>query len=391
MKIAYFDCFSGISGDMTLGAFLDAGLGIDVLRKELRRLGLNGYEISAKRVKRGEITGTKFDCILKGKAQSGRHAHSDLESILKMINKSALSRGVKETASKIFTTLGKAEAAVHGCDLEDVHFHEVGNVDSIVDIVGTAIAVHELGIEKLSSSNVVLGKGYALTHDGVLPVPSPATMALLKGIPVAMSRVEAEIVTPTGASILKALCDSFGPMPPMRPSGVGYGAGSINLKEMPNMLRIVIGDSGDAYKKDSVSVIETNIDDMSPQVFEYLFERLFREGAFDVYVTPIQMKKSRPAFCLSVIAEERLLEKIAAAIFEETTSIGLRYHRADRLKLERRIVSAVTKYGRIKVKVGLGPGGIKIASPEYEDCLKIAKKKKVPFKLVYEEAKRAMK
>ncbi len=391
MKILYFDCFSGISGDMTLGAFLDAGLKIGVLRRELKRLKLGGYEISAKRVKRGGIMGTKFDCAIKARPAGGSHAHSELKSILRLIEKSAMPKPVKETAALIFTTLGKAEAAAHGCPLEDVHFHEVGNVDSIVDIVGAAIAIHELGIEKISSSAVVLGKGYALTQAGILPVPSPATMALLKGIPVSMARVEAEIVTPTGASILKALCGGFGPMPAMRPSMVGYGAGSAKLKEMPNMLRVVIGDSADSYGTDSIFVVETNIDDMSPQVFEYLFERLFKEGALDVYITPIQMKKSRPAFCLSVIAKEHVLEKIAAIIFEETSSIGLRYHKADRLKLERRAVNVRTKYGDIRMKVASGPGGIIKSSPEYDDCLSIAKKNKIPFELVYEEAKRSLK
>jgi len=206
-----------------------------------------------------------------------------------------------------------------------------------------------------------------------------------------MSRLEAELVTPTGAGIVKVLCDNFGPMPPMYPEAVGYGAGSADFRSASNMLRIVLGNSHGIYTSDSVFVLETNIDDMSPQVFDYLFERLFKEGALDVYVTPIQMKKSRPAFQLSAIVQERHLDTIAAAIFEETTSIGLRYYRTDRLKLERRFEIARTRYGAVKVKVGRGPRGIKIVSPEYEECVRIAKRKNVPFKVVYDEARRALK
>jgi hypothetical protein len=391
MKIAYFDCFSGASGDMVLGAFLDSGLDIKVLRSGLGRLKLGGYEIGSKRVRRGELVGTKFRCIVKGKKPSRPHTHANLKSILELIAKSGLSREVKDLSSEIFLTIGKAEAKVHGYRLANVRFHEVGNIDSIVDIVGCAIAVSESGIEKFYASEIVLGKGYVYTQVGVLPVPSPAVAHLMRGIPVRMSRVEAELVTPTGAGILRTLCSRFGSLPDMRPERIGYGAGSADFPGMPNMLRIVIGDAGVGYQRDSVYVVETNIDDMSPQVFDYLFDRLFKEGALDVYVTPIQMKKSRPAFSLSVIVEEPLLEEIAAAIFEETTSIGLRYSRADRFKLARRIVKVSTKYGKIRVKIGDGPGGVKIVSPEYDDCVTIARKKKIPFKVVYEEAKRALK
>ena len=389
MKIAYFDCFSGISGDMVLGAFLDAGLDIAVLKRELKRLKLSGYEIKAKRVTRGGLAGTKFNCSVP-RTRGPRHGHSTLKAILDVIRRSGLCAEVKELSSRIFTTIGNAEAKIHGYALKDVHFHEVGNIDSIVDIVGCAIAVHEMGIEKFYSSDVVVGKGYVYTQIGILPVPSPATTLLLKRIPVRMSRIEAELTTPTGAGILRTLCTHFGPMPSMSPDNIGYGAGSTEIAGSPNMLRVVIGDAGGGYERDSVYVVETNIDDMSPQVFDYLFDRLFREGALDVYVTPIQMKKSRPAFQLSVICDESAFDRIAAVIFEETTSIGVRYHKVDRVKLERRIVSVDTKYGRIRVKVGSGPGGIKIVSPEYEDCAGAAKKRKVPLKVVYEEAKRVL-
>ncbi len=389
MKIAYFDCFSGISGDMVLGAFLDAGLDIKILRKGLARLKLTGYEIKAKRVKRSSLVGTKFTCAVK-KGRGNGHSHSTLSSILDLIGKSSLPKGVRDLSSQIFLTIGNAEAKVHGERLEDVRFHEVGNIDSIVDVVGCALAIDAMGIEKFYSSDVVLGKGYVYTQIGTLPVPSPATAVLMKGVPVRMSRVEAELVTPTGAGILRGVHAHFAPMPGMRMERIGYGAGTADFAGTPNMLRVIVGESGDAYERDSVYVVETNIDDMSPQVFDYLFERLFKVGALDVYVTPIQMKKSRPAFQLSVLAEEPLLDKIGAAIFEETTSIGLRCYRVDRVKLSRKIVSVRTKYGRIKVKIGLGPGRIRIVSPEYEDCVAIAKKMKVPLKVVYDEAKRVL-
>jgi uncharacterized protein (TIGR00299 family) protein len=387
MKIAYFDCFSGISGDMTLGALLDAGLELKVLKRELGRLRLDGYEISQSRVSRGGITGTKFDCLLKDSGRTS-HSHSTLGAISDLIKSSGLSKGVKDLSSRIFLALGRAEAKIHGCRLDDVHFHEIGNIDSIVDIVGTAIAVSELGIDKCHSSEVAVGRGRVNTRGGLLPLPSPAAAEILKGVPVRMSSSEGELVTPTGVAILKTLCDSFGAMPRMRIEKIGYGAGSSDFKEMPNMLRVMLGEPVRIYKEDKIVIVETNIDDMSPQVFDYLFDRLFEAGVRDVYVSQVYMKKSRPAFQLNVLADEHLLEKVASIIFEETTSIGLRYYTADRLKLERKVVNVDTKYGRVDVKLGMGPDGIKAVSPEYDACVRIAKNKKVPFKAVYEEARK---
>ena len=382
MKIAYFDCFSGISGDMTLGAFLDAGLNPRALKRELGKLKLSGYEIRTRRVRRGSITGTKFDCILKP-SRSARHGHATLKHILSLIQRSALSKSVKERACGIFLTLGRAEGRIHGSRLESVHFHEVGNLDSIVDIVGTAIAADELGIERFYSAHPPLGMGRIATQAGVMPVPSPAALEILKGVPIRASNAESELVTPTGASILRTLVSSFGPMPSMRVDRIGYGAGSADPEEMPNMLRMVIGSSGGTYKTDSVILLETNIDDMSPQALGDLLQRLPEEGVLDAYITPVQMKKSRPGFLLSVLCEERLLEKIAGMIFEETTSIGIRYNRIERLKLERRIVKIDTKYGKVRVKFSGDT-----VSPEYEDCAVIARKRRIPFKEVYDEAKR---
>lgn len=372
---------------MTLGAFLDAGLKLRVLKRELGRLRLGGYEIRESRASRGGITGKKFDCIVKGAGRPGQ-GHSTLSAILGLIKRSGLAKDVKGLACEIFLALGRAEAKVHGRALGSVHFHEVGNIDSIVDIVGSAVAVNELGIERFYSSEVSVGRGYVKTWGGVLPIPSPAAAELLKGVPVRSGGPEAELVTPTGAAILKALCSDFGAMPRMRVKNIGYGAGSSDFRDMPNMLRVMLGETAKLYRKDKVVVVETNIDDMSPQSFGYIFDRLFEAGALDASVSQVCMKKSRPAFQLSVITEERLLDEVASVIFKETTSIGLRYYGADRLMLERKAVSVATKYGRVGVKISRGPDGIRTVSPEYDSCAAAAKKSKAPFKIVYEETRK---
>ena len=387
-KIAYFDCFSGISGDMTLGAFLDAGLDMKALSRELKKLRLNGYELKSTKVKRGALTGTKFDCIIKETS----HPHYSLKDILLLIDKSALTKKVKENARNVFTAIGEAEARIHGLgSKKDIKFHELGAVDSIIDIVGTAIALEHLGIDEVYSSVINFGRAFAETEHGTIPIPAPAALELLKGAPAAMSDIEAELVTPTGAGILKVFSRGFGRMPAMKIEGIGYGAGSRDLQEIPNMLRVVIGEKAEAFSEDRIFVIETNIDDISPQNFEYLFDRLFKEGALDVYTENIQMKKTRPAFKLTVLADGALLNKICAIIFSETTTIGVRFHEASRFKLERNFVRARTRYGDVNVKVARGPGNIKTVSPEYEECARLARESKVPLKTVYEEAKRLVK
>lgn len=375
-RIAYFDCFSGISGDMTLGAFIDAGLDIKTLERELKKLNIRGYELRARKVKRGELAGTKFDCIV----EESPHSHRSLKSIITLIDNSALSKQVKDTARNIFLTIGKAEAKAHGLKAgEELEFHELGETDSIIDIVGTAIAIDEMGIDEICSSSVTLGK------------TPPAALELLKRVPVKILDIDSELVTPTGAGILKSLSRSFGGMPGMKISDVGYGAGTRDPKEAPNMLRLMIGERQGAFKEDRILVLETNIDDMSPQNFEYLFERLLKEGVLDVYTTNIQMKKSRPAFKLTVLTERANLEKVSSVIFSETTTIGIRFYEANRFKLERKIVKAPTRYGSVKVKVSRGPDNIKTVSPEYEECARLAREKKVPFKRVYDEAKMVVK
>ena len=386
MRIAYFDCFSGISGDMALGAFLDAGLSFKKLSDELAKLNINGYSLKRSKVSRGGIRGTKFECI------SNEHKHSrSLKEIIRVIEKSRLSARVKNTAIYIFDNIGAAEAKVHGIKKgSDIRLHELGSMDSIVDIVGTAIALNELGIGEVHSSHVTTGRGSVMTAHGRLPVPPPAVLELLKGVPVNVAGPGHEIVTPTGAAILKTLAKSFGDAPGMKIDRIGYGAGSRDGEDgLPNMLRLAVGEAVGTFAEDSVCVIETNIDDMNPQVFEYLFERLFKEGVLDVYLTNIQMKKSRPGFKLTVIAEHRDRDRIASVIFSETTTIGLRYYKMGRLKLNRETVTVRTSTGSVGVKISKGPGGILTASPEYEECIRLARKSGLPFKKIYDEAKAA--
>ncbi|MCX5677785.1 MAG: nickel pincer cofactor biosynthesis protein LarC [Candidatus Omnitrophica bacterium] len=387
MKIAYLDCFSGISGDMTIAAFLDAGLKLPVLSDELSKLKIKGYRLKAGKVKRGAIVGTKFDCIVT-KDYSG---HRSLKSIISIIDKSSLNPRIKAISKEMFKNIGKAEAKIHGSGKnETVWLHELGDIDSIIDIVGIAIAVDSLGIDEVYASRVNMGRTFVNTAHGTLPIPAPAALELLKGVPTNILDVEAELVTPTGAGLLKTLSKGFGAMPSMKISDIGYGAGTKIIKEMPNMLRLIIGTTSvPSPKEDKVLVVETNIDDMNPQYFEYIFERLFSAGALDVYSTHIQMKKTRPAYKLTVICEPKDLDKISSIIFSETTTIGIRFYETLRIKLERRTVKAKTKYGNIRVKVSARPGEILTATPEYDDCRKAARSKKVPLREVSDRAREA--
>jgi uncharacterized protein (TIGR00299 family) protein len=386
MKIAYFDCFSGIAGDMVLGALIDAGLDIDILSRGLKKLKIRGYEIKSAKVMRKHLSGTKFDVVVKHSPQA--HSHRSLSEILKLIDDSSLSMSVKEKAKKIFNMIGRAESKVHGIsDKKKLRLHELGDIDSIVDIVGVAIAIDALGIDEIYSSSVTFGRTILSTKGGVLPAPGPASLEILKGAPVKISCIDSELVTPTGAGILKAFSRGFGGMPQMKVSDIGYGAGSYELGEIPNMLRVIIGESVDSFEKDKAFVVETNIDDMNPQNFEYLFEKLLKEGALDAYTTTVQMKKTRPAFKLTVLSDRSKLEKLCSIIFKETTSIGIRYYEVERFKLSREMVKVKTKYGNIKVKLSRGPDGILTVSPEYDECVKAAKARGVPLKRVYEEAK----
>ena len=372
MKIAYFDCLSGISGDMTVGAFLDAGFKFALLKKRLDALNIKGYEINVFKVNRNGISGTKFDVRITGKPA---HKHTTPREIVKLITNSKLDNAVKALSISIFKTLAKAEAKIHNTRQGDARFHEVGNVDSIVDIVSTAIAVNELGIEKFYCLNLKLAQ------------PGPAALEMLKGKPISFLDLGYELVTPTGAAILTTLVKDFKLRPDIEPEAIGYGAGTWNLKDTPNLLRVVIGNSKELKStQDEIFVIQTNIDDMNPVSYEYLMGRLFKEGALDAYLTSVYMKKTRPGILLTVLTKEALLDKLAMLVMKETTSSGIRYYKVRRQKLDRQIKIAKTKYGSIRIKVNTGGGGIRTVSPEYEDCKILATKTGVPFKVIFEEA-----
>lgn len=376
--IAYFDCFSGISGDMTVGALIDLGLDADYLKKELKKLNLKNYAIKIKKIKKNGIASTKFDVTSKEKKE-----HRNLNDINKMINNSSLSKNVKELSKKIFLRLAKAESKVHGIDINKIHFHEIGAVDSIIDIVGAAIGIEKLAIEKVFASKLPFCSGFIKTAHGKLPNPAPATAELIKNVPVYHSDIEKELVTPTGAAIITALAENF-TMPLMKIKKVGYGAGTLNLKQ-PNVLRVFIGQQNN-YDEDSTNVIETNIDDMNPEHCDYVMQRLFDNGALDVFLTNIQMKKNRPAIKLSVITPINRTDKLVGIIFDETTTFGVRIYETKRKKLIVENREIKTRYGKIKVKIGKLNGNIKTISPEYNSCRKIAEKNKIPLKKVYEES-----
>jgi uncharacterized protein (TIGR00299 family) protein len=385
VKIAYFDCFSGISGDMTVAAFLDAGLKLSTLKRKLGLLNLKGYSLAAFRKDCRGISGTKFEVRISDKRHKERSTYKKIRNI---INKSGLDSKTKFTALSIFETLAEAEAKIHNRPMADLHFHEVGDTDSIIDIVSTAIAVNEFGIEKFYCLNLRAGKGGVLTRHGDFPLPAPATLQMLRGKPVSFSDIERELITPTGAAILTTLVKDFGSRPEINIRAVGYGAGSYDIESQPDALRLIIGDSGkEALARDRITVIETNIDDMSPVYYEYLMDQLFKKGALDVYLTSVHMKKARPGILLTVLAKEELLDELAKTIMRETTTSGVRYYTAGRAILNRAVKIVRTKHGPVRVKLNYGPGDIRTISPEYEDCKKIAGKTGAPLKAVFDEAR----
>ena len=387
MSIAYLDCFSGISGDMTLGALLHAGLKEEVLFSELKKLNLSGYRIEIQSSKRGSISGNRVDVIID-KAQPARNLHE----ILSLINGSSLSHEVKEKSNRIFQLLGKAESEVHNVDISSVHFHEVGAVDALIDIVGTAIGMESLGIHRIIASPVNVGSGTVKTEHGILPVPAPATLSLLKGKPTYAGGISMELTTPTGAAILAGLVQDFSGQPLMKVERVGYGLGKTDLPGWPNCLRILIGEEDiPARRQDRCWMIESNIDDMNPEIYGFVMDRLFAEGALDVFFTPIIMKKGRPATRISVLSPEGRMDALIKIIFQETTAIGVRRYRIERDTLERKIIGVTTPYGEVPVKIAyLGMEAVNL-SPEYEVCRRLASEQKVPLKQVYNEAMSAAK
>jgi len=390
MKIAYFDCFSGASGDMILGALIDAGFNYEELNEELKKLGIDNYELDSKKVLRSEITGTKFDVLIKeDKIDNEHNRKRTLKDISGIINKSTLGEGVKRDSIKIFENLAKAEAKVHNTSPEEVHFHEIGAIDSIIDIVGAVIAIHGLKIETIYFSPVRTGTGFVKCNHGQFPIPAPATVELLKGHHVIGTDIQRELITPTGAAILTTLGVNVEMCPEIMLLQIGYGAGSHEIPQIPNLLRVMIGETITANEQDEVWMVETNIDDMPGEHFGYLLEKILDAGALDGYITPVQMKKSRPGTLISIIVDDANLSKVERIIFEQSTTFGIRKYKANRKKLYRKFVEVKTEYGIIKVKIGMLNGCIKNISPEHEDCRKIADERGLPLKLVYNAAMNA--
>ncbi|MGV7222589.1 MAG: nickel pincer cofactor biosynthesis protein LarC [Nitrospinales bacterium] len=383
MKIAFFDCQSGISGDMILGSLINLGLDIKKIRLALKSLDLPEYKIKASKTVRSTIVGTKFDVVVKDKRKPHQHSRN-FPQIKRIIDSSDLPEKVKTDSVEVFKLLGNAEAKVHGTTLNKIHFHEVGAVDSIIDIVGGALAIHMLDVDKVYSSAINTGEGTVTCEHGVFPVPAPATLELLKGIPCYSSGIKKEMATPTGVSMFKHFTSEFCSMPQMTIEKVGYGAGGHIIKELPNMLRVVVGSIEDNISS-RIAVIETNIDDMNPEFYDHIMDSLFLAGAVDVYLTPIIMKKGRPAIKVSTLVPLEHQIKVSNILINETSTFGIRSYEVDRKTLDRSFINISSRWGKAKVKVGKLDGKILQISPEYEDCKRIADAEGVALKLVYEE------
>ena len=387
LRTAYFDCYSGISGDMILGALVDLGVDLKKIRTGLKSLGLsNAYQLKSRIVQRGGISGVKIDVVVK----PVRRPHSRHFSPIKnLIQKSDLSENVRSNAIEIFQRIAKSEAKVHHTNVEKVHFHEVGAVDSIVDIVGGALAMELLNVERVVSSPLNVGEGTVECEHGTLPVPAPATLHLLEGIPCFSSGVKKELTTPTGAAMIGFYAKKFQPLPRMKLLKTGYGAGDHIVKDSPNMLRVLLGEMEGEGESELMTMVETHIDDMNPEFYDHVMELLFKAGAVDVTFTPIYMKKNRPAVKLSVMVPPGKRDPISKIILSETSSFGVRYYDVNRLTLDRDVQTIKTPHGSVKVKVGwLGDAILKV-SPEYDDCKKIARKEKLPIKKIYDDVLRA--
>jgi hypothetical protein len=420
-RILYFDCFNGASGDMVLGALLDAGLPLDELRRALGSLALDGAAISAKRVLRAGVSATKFLAEEHGHnththqhahhshehghahdhdhaddhthssapAAAHHHAHRSLAEINTLIERSALSVAAQARAKELFHRLGEAEAAIHQMPIDKIHLHEVGALDSIIDIVGAVFALEWFRADRIVSSPLNVGGGMVNSAHGHFPVPAPATVKLLAGAPVYSSGVQSELVTPTGALLVTSYATSYGPVPAMTISQVGYGAGDRDLPNTPNVLRVLVGDSTDQPHTEHIVVLQSELDDMNPQLFGLVMERLYAAGALEVYFASVQMKKNRPGTLLTVLARPEQREELSAIVFRETTTIGVRYHQVMRERLEREIVPITTPLGVVRFKVAKLGDTIVNASPEFEDCLRIASERGVPLKDVQSSANKA--
>jgi uncharacterized protein (TIGR00299 family) protein len=384
MRVLYFDCFSGVSGDMVLASLLDLGADEQRVRAGLDGTGLTGYELKVEKVTTGGIAATSVTVAVTDEAPARRY----LADIVSLIDESALSGSVKERSRKVFSRLAETEARIHNTTPDRVHFHEVGATDSIIDIVGSLLALDSLEVDEICCSPVHLGTGEVQCQHGTLPVPAPATVELLKGVPVYSHGIPTELTTPTGAALVSSVARKFGAIPAMAVKAVGYGAGKKDLGDRPNMLRTVLGetDAVDA-ETDIVAVLETTIDDMNPEHYPWLIGRLFGAGAKDVYLSPTICKQGRPGTSVVVICDTSLIDKAAGIIFEETSSFGIRYRLESRFILSRESREVDTKWGKISVKIGTTGGRTVSISPEFRDCKGVAEREGVPLKVVYEEAR----
>jgi uncharacterized protein (TIGR00299 family) protein len=384
VKVVYFDCPSGASGDMILGALIDAGVPLPTLRAELAKLGLPGFTLETREVRRGAFRATKADVVLDAEV---RHQHRQLRDILAILGASQLPPAVIAGAARIFSRLAEAEARVHGTGIEEVHFHDVGAVDAIVDVTGAVIALHLLGIENVHVSALPLGGGFVDGPHGRMPVPGPGAAELLRGFPVVDTGVRSELVTPTGAAILTTLAASgAGRMPAMTVDRIGYGAGTKDLPGTPNVLRCFVGETADAGATETVAQLETTIDDMNPQLYEPLMDRLFEAGALDVFLTPVMMKRSRPGTVLTALCPKDKVPDLSRVLFEESSTIGVRWTEVSRTRLDREVVTIVTDYGPLPFKVSRLSGRVVTITPEFADVVRLAQAKSLPVREVLSQA-----
>ncbi len=389
-RLVYFDCASGASGDMLLGALVDLGLSIDQLAAELAKLPLTGYRLGAHKVHRAGLHATKVDVVTNEHEHGHGHGHDHaqartLPDILRLLDRSGLAGEVKDRAGACFRRLAEAEGEVHGVAPEAVHFHEVGALDSIVDVVGGVIGLAWLRADRFAASPLNVGTGTVSMAHGVFPVPPPATARLVRGVPV-YGAGDGELLTPTGALLVTAHATAYGPLPPVRLEAVGHGAGTRDTHQRPNVLRLIVGEEDAGATAGRVLVLEAEIDDMSPQLYGPLIERLLAAGALDVYLTPVQMKKNRPGTLVTVIAPPSRRQAVEDVFFAETTTLGVRFQEWERTTLEREVVPVETPYGPIGVKVGRRGGEVKNAQPEFEDCQRAASAHGVPVKEVWAAA-----
>jgi uncharacterized protein (TIGR00299 family) protein len=387
MRVAHFDCFSGISGDMTLGALIDAGVDAEAVRTAVASLGLP-ITLKIDKVRKGGFAATYVQV-----EAPDEHKHRHLHHVEEILARGSLSARQRELALRIFRRVAEAEAAVHGVPIEKVHFHEVGALDSIADIAGAAVALDLLGAERFTSRPVPTGRGMVKCAHGMMPIPAPGTAELLKGAPLAPSAIEAELTTPTGAAILTTVVQEWTETPAMTIDRIGHGAGTRNLSEQPNILRVFVGEAAASVAcglaTDQVWVLETNLDDVPAEVIGYCYDALFSAGALDVFTVPIFMKKNRPGVMLSVLCPETALAAVEDVLFSETGTLGVRRHATTRHKLHRKEHTVETPWGPIRGKLGWREGGAMVFSPEYEDCARMAREQKLPLREVYERAQRA--